>query len=538
MAGRARLDVLTTLQPTDPTWTRWFWRLLACVVVVRLVFLGFFIGVTDLAGDEAYYWDWGRQPDWGYYSKPPLIGWLMTLVSALSGGGTEWAVRGMALLLGTGSLLVLRALTRRLFDERAAFLTVLLVVLTPANAALNLFLTIDAPLVLLWTAALLLFWRAAERPAAWGRWLALGAVLGLGVLSKQMMLVFPLLMAVWAALSGETRGLLRRAPFWTSILMAVAALAPVLWWNQQHQWITLEHTRHHFNADAVTLAERAGDFAQFPALQALLYSPVTWGLLMVLLWRVGRGWRRLPAKARYLAVFSALPLPVFFLLALRQQVNPNWPAVFYIGLFALLGGWMSGALGEALSGRWQRRAFVVGGVFTSVIYLLPVAIELAGWQGKKPVDAFVELRGWSEAGQQAGAFLERCPRPEQTLLVVLGHRYNAAHLAFHLPQRPRVFRWERDGRVMSQYEVWPAPEDKVGWDALVIYPDSDTGRPRNPVSTHFTRWFESHEALGEIRVAIGNGREYSAQVVLCKNMKRWPPPVPVEAAATPGGEAP
>lgn len=532
---RATLAGLTAALTSDPAWNRWFWRLLAWVLAVRLLFLVFFIGVTDLAGDEAYYWDWGRQPDWGYYSKPPLIGWLMTVVSALSGGGAEWAVRGMALLLGTGSLLVLHALTRRLFDTRAAFLAVLLVVLTPANAALNVFLTIDAPLVLLWTAALLLFWRAIERPDAWGRWLALGAVLGLGVLSKQMMLVFPLLMVVWAALASDTRGLLKRAPFWMAILIAVAALTPVLWWNQQHEWITLEHTRHHFNADAVSLAERATDFAQFPALQALLYSPVTWGLLMVLLARVWRGRRTLPAGARFLAVFSALPLPVFFVLALRQEVNPNWPAVFYIGLFALLGGWMSGALGETLSARWQRRALVVGGLFTAATYLLPVAIELVGWQGKKPVDAFVELRGWREAGVQAGALLERCPRPDQTFVVVLGHRYNAAHMAFHLPQRPRVYRWERDGRVMSQYEVWPAPEEKTGWDALVIYPDSDMGRPRHPVSTHFTRWFEGTDSLGEIRVPIGNGREYSAQVFLCRNMERWPPPAPVETA---GGSAP
>ena len=31
----------------------------------------------DLSGDEAYYWDWGRNLDWGYYSKPPGIAWLM-----------------------------------------------------------------------------------------------------------------------------------------------------------------------------------------------------------------------------------------------------------------------------------------------------------------------------------------------------------------------------------------------------------------------------------------------------------------------------
>jgi hypothetical protein len=151
------------------------------------------------------------------------------------------------------------------------------------------------------------------------------------------------------------------------------------------------------------------------------------------------------------------------------------------------------------------------------------------------VDVFVDLRGWEEAGRQAGAFLDKVPRPEETLVVVMGHRYNAAHMAFHMPQRPRVYRWERDGRVMSQYEVWDAPTDKRGWDALVIYPDSDIGLARKPLTTHFSSHFREVEVLGEIRVPIGDGKPYSAQVVLCKNMKRWPPPVP---AVVPSPQAP
>jgi hypothetical protein len=219
-------------------------------------------------------------------------------------------------------------------------------------------------------------------------------------------------------------------------------------------------------------------------------------------------------------------------------VNPNWPAVFYIGLFALLGARLAGVFGTPIAGRWQRAAVITGGVFAGLTYALPLVLEVAGWQGKKGLDVLVDLRGWKEAGRQAGVFLDQVPRPEQTLVVVLGHRYNAAHLAFHLPQRPRVYRWERDGRIMSQYEVWPAPEDKLGWDVLVIYPDPDDGRPRNVLHTSFSRHFESTRALGEVRVPIGHGREYSAQVVLCSGMKRWPPPVARERSGEPPSAAP
>ena len=188
----------------------WLW--LGGIVLVRLVMLLAVVHGADLAGDEAYYWDWGRQPDWGYYSKPPMIGWMMGVIGGLT-GNAEWGIRLAALLLGLVTLLITWRLARELAGERVAGLAALLMVLTPGNAGLCLLLTIDAPLLLAWTAALWLFWRAAERPDTFLRWLLLGLVIGFGCLSKQLMLVFPLLMLAFAVVSPEDRGLRKRGGF-------------------------------------------------------------------------------------------------------------------------------------------------------------------------------------------------------------------------------------------------------------------------------------------------------------------------------------
>lgn len=59
-----------------------------------LVFLGFaatfhlwFItsGHFNLAPDEAHYWAWSRRLDWSYYSKGPMVAYLIAL-STQSGG--------------------------------------------------------------------------------------------------------------------------------------------------------------------------------------------------------------------------------------------------------------------------------------------------------------------------------------------------------------------------------------------------------------------------------------------------------------------
>ena len=57
----------------------------------------------------------------------------------------------------------------------------------------SVLMTIDPPLVLCWTAALLVFWNAVLDPGRRSRWIWLTFFLGLGHLSKQMMLVFPML---------------------------------------------------------------------------------------------------------------------------------------------------------------------------------------------------------------------------------------------------------------------------------------------------------------------------------------------------------
>lgn len=514
---------------------RLFTGLLLGVVGLRVVHLLFFTRQFDLAGDEAYYWDWGRRLDWGYYSKPPMIGWLMGLVGRLS-GNQEWALRLAPMLLGTGSLIALHRLARAMFGSRTALLAVLLVVLTPGNAALNLLFTIDAPLVLCWTLALLFFWRAAERPGAWGSWLLLAAAIGFGSLSKQMMLVFPVLMVIFAALSPPDRALLRCGKMWCAIALGTAFLIPVLAWQQTHGWPTLNHMKEHFEVahegeeSGPGLVQHVVWFVQFPLVQSLLYSPVTWAVVMAVLASAVRGWRGLDRRGALLVIFSAPALTVFLLLALRQEVHPNWPAVFYVSAFVLAAAWIEHAVGGiALGGTWRawsRRGVWVGAAMVIVSYVYPLVNGALGLAGHRRLDPFEKLRGWSEAGARAGEFLRSAPHPERTFVVVLGHRHYASEMAFCMPQQPRIWRWQSDGRLMSQYELWPQPGDEMhGWDALLIYPDSEErDYQKTTPPGALRRAFDSITKLGDIEVPVGHGVRRSFQVFLLSRLQRWPEP--------------
>ena len=46
----------------------------------------------ELGVDEAQYWLWSQTPDFGYFTKPPLIAWIIGLAHWLF-GHQMWAVR-------------------------------------------------------------------------------------------------------------------------------------------------------------------------------------------------------------------------------------------------------------------------------------------------------------------------------------------------------------------------------------------------------------------------------------------------------------
>src|SRR5712692_10263452 len=82
----------------------------------------------DLAPDEAHYWDWSRHLDWSYYSKGPLVAYLIRAGCALTGswsqqlvGSDMLAVRLPAVVCGSLLLVSLYVLTIQVYaDERLA----------------------------------------------------------------------------------------------------------------------------------------------------------------------------------------------------------------------------------------------------------------------------------------------------------------------------------------------------------------------------------------------------------------------------------
>lgn len=500
-------------------WHQRFWWLLLILFCWRL----FYITITplDLVPDEAYYWDWSRNLAWGYYSKPPLIAWVNALSTALF-GTSPVSVRLPAVILGSFSLIGLYYLAARLFDEQVAFWSVAAMAASPMSTGFAFLMTIDTLLLCFWTLALYTLWRAMDDPHDNRRWWLLSALaIALGLLSKQIMLVFLLLGAVHLALSREhKRWLATPWPYMTALL-ALLALTPTLWWNMSHDWITFQHTAHNLGIPSQPREpyEFILTFLNFVGTQLFLISPITWGLLVIVGLSLLAHLHRSDDATRFLVLFSIVPLIFFLLASFTKKINANWPAAVYPAGMLLLAAWAHGALpNHTRLARWRRLfvpGVIVGALFVMLTYTLTFLLENASLGGGK-LDPTRRLKGWQTLAETIERVRHDAPRPDKTFLLASGRQY-VSELAFYLPGRPRVYRWnERKGIVQTQYELWSGPLDKVGWDALIIL------EPAQPLYPDLAQAFAKITFLGEATVPIGPAGSRQLLLYLGHTLKHWP----------------
>src|SRR5438094_9183584 len=137
-----------------PSGRVWPWRLLAAALILvssalHVAYLAHDCPL-DLAPDEAHYWDWSRHLDWSYYSKGPLVAYLIRFSVTVAGAWSErltgncmLAVRLPAVACGSLLLFGLYVLTRQIYGRASLGAGVVVVALTmPVVAAGSVLMTI------------------------------------------------------------------------------------------------------------------------------------------------------------------------------------------------------------------------------------------------------------------------------------------------------------------------------------------------------------------------------------------------------------
>lgn len=341
----------------------------------------------NLHGDEAQYWLWSRTLDWGYFSKPPLVAWVIAATTGVF-GNAEWAVRLAAPIAHAAASLVLYALGSRMAGREVGFFAGLGWLLMPGVWLSSSLISTDALLLPLWAGAVYALWRLQEgEPGSW-RWaLLLGACVGFGLLAKYAMgyvLLCAALAAWWNA--GVRRALLGRAGLIAGAV-ALVLIGPNLIWNARNGFATLEHTAA--NAAWEDAGPNLEGVANFLVDQLGLAGPVLFPLLLIAAWRALKAGRDADPRARFLLAFVLPPLVIILVQALISRAHGNWAATAYPAAITLI------ALTFAERGRrWLQAATglhaAFGALFLAAVVLPPLANAIGLGNALKRV------RGWEE----------------------------------------------------------------------------------------------------------------------------------------------
>jgi len=488
-------------------------------------------GVMDLSPDEAHYWEWSRRLDLSYYSKGPIIAYLIAFGTAIFGDNVL-GIRIMAVVSSALSSIFIYLLGKKMFDKRTGLAAALLMQIIPLYSAYGALFTIDSPFIFFWVLSLYLFWRAINRDALsvmsnelkenahhasrithYGLWLLLGVSIGLGLLTKYTMAFFYICALLFLLTSKQRRRILLTKEPYISLALSLIIFSPVIIWNAGHDWVTLRHTagQAHISGQWSIISEQwLKDFSEFLGSQLGIITPIIFVLIMYSLFklknktimpqgdtkenenviarslpiisgddkaiakdeipRYARNDRLSGLSDKYsgnFLFFFSVPIIVFFLL---KSFQGKVQANWALPAYAT--GFI--AFSAVFISRWEGikkwvRWTVIAGVFISLIITV-IAHYPAIVNLPPKLDPTARTRGWKELGVEVSRVSEGLSKKGQ--FFIFSDKYQvSSELAFYVKGQPITY-CVNLGRRMNQYDLWPGFDTLINFNAIFVTIDN------------------------------------------------------------------
>ncbi|WP_030156723.1 glycosyltransferase family 39 protein [Glycomyces sp. NRRL B-16210] len=359
----------------------------------------------DYHRDELYFRM--LEPAWGHVDQPPLTPLIGKAAIALF-GDTVWAMRVPAVLCMV-AVLWLAVLTVRELGGGKAAQALCAWGLAFAGVALafgHLLSTATVDLVV-WAAVLLFAIRALTRDARW--WLAVGAVTGVGLYNKHLVVLLLLSVAVALLAVGPRRALASKW-LWAGVALALVVGSPNLIYQAVNGWPQLEM------ASAINETDGAEN-----RILLLPFQFVLLGTFLVPVWIAGivallrrPQWR--PVRA------LAVAYPILLVVTLATGGQFYYPMGLLIALYAA--GCVPVAAWAASRGR---RVLLVAAVGLNTAVSAVVALPLipAESVGETPVPAMnssvPDQIGWQAYTDQVQAVYDGLPAGTEAIVITANY---------------------------------------------------------------------------------------------------------------------
>lgn len=442
---------------------RLFWIVATSITLIRLLTLPF--SQINLGPDEAQYWWWSREIDFGYFSKPPMIAWLIGFTTALF-GNEEWAIRLSSPIITYGTSIMLFAISRHLYNAQAALWAGLVWITLPIIALSGIIISTDIPLLFFWSFSLYAFVRLCDSTPGQSRlfWtLMLGLGLGLGMLSKYAMIYFPLGMGLAFLLSSHARQALHPWRLLGVLVIAGLVFTPNILWNAAHNFQTLTHTRANASWNGSLL--NPSELLEFLLTQFGVIGPILFGFFIWSLFHLST--RRAQSKGNFdkdllLLAFALPPLLIISLQAFISRANANWAMAAYPAVIILVTVWL---LRVERTG-WLKASTLFHISLATVATIATLNLSLVDALGLS--NGVKRVRNWDKQAAEIATYAE------DYSAIVVDDRELMGNILYYMRQTGKpVYAWDVNRHVDNHYEAFFAYPKGREKPALLIskYPE-------------------------------------------------------------------
>ena len=379
--------------------------LIRCIAIIN--------SPLELSPDEAQYWLWSKNLSWGYFSKPPLIAWLISL-SNLIFGNYDFAVRIFAPILHGVTALVIFYLSREIISNSVShFLSSLIWLTLPIVGVGSFLMSTDTPLMLIWTVSLLLIVRAykAENKTYW---IIAGLVSGIGIYAKYASIYLALGLIIFFLFRINKNSKFNLSHLALFIFSFIIISIPNIIWNLFNNF----HTINHLSSNAVIDTPSYSILGSiiFILSQIIVMGPIIFFVFCISL----LNFKNLNNIFGLILYFI---LPVFFIMVFQgffSEANANWAATALPGISIICGYYLSNRRSIALI------ALATNTIICLVILIISITGNLILFDLKS--DPLRKIKGWQYLSKDIVNTVDE----KKTNLILVDRRGVAAELIYYL----------------------------------------------------------------------------------------------------------
>ncbi len=451
----------------------------------------------DLFFDEAYYYGWSQNLDFGYYSKPPMLSLLIFLTTWLFGDSVI-AIKIGAMLVYPITSIVIYFISKELFNYKVAFYSALIFFTLPSVWLSSMIISTDVVLLLFWSLGLLFFIKAIKYNQFW-QWFGAGVFSGLGLLSKYNFILFLVSAILVLVLIPSYRKHLKNRYFYMAIVIAFILFLPNLYWNYTHDFISFVHTKEISHIDRELFNFKY--FIEFFSAQFLLFGPILFYFFLVIIFQ----YKEIKKEKNYLILFlfSIVMLAFITFLSLLSRAFANWAAPAFVSATILVVAYL-------LKNRKERLliySIIIHSLIAIIFFNYHFLASFFGIEVSAKMDPFRRVSGWSEISQKINRVHEDYPKT----IILTNSRKETALFTYYLKQKCYLYNPKKI--IENQYHMTQNMNNEIGRDFLFVSNRGDIDE--------VSKDFEDFKKLNFITTRVDMDYNRSYNIFLLKNFRGY-----------------